>query len=292
MAWAKRLHIKTTHGQCLKGAHQECMDPFATCAENPNTKRSTPLKAHPAKLAHREQKVLYREQRPKTNVSFAACPTAMPSALSMCKVALLRRGGLVSGHLAPNVLLNAPVEPRHLVTAMVNATTGQTPPGHARVTRITLVPRAATHAIATQAAATMAHLVMESARASLAPMVLPASRNAIATQAAATMAQPVMEIARASLAPMVLPAAKHAIATQAPAAMGHLVMESARASLAPMVLPAVACAIATQMEALAARGPLVMEHAPVTLCIHLAIPNVGYRARAFLLLWQPHLFSY
>ena len=122
----------------------------------------------------------------------------------MCKAVLLNRSGLVLERLAANVLLHAQVEPNHLATAMVNATTDQQATEHARVTRITLVLRAA--------------------------------RNAIATKVAVPMAHPVMEIARAS--------------------WGR------------MDLHAVAPVIATPREALATRGPLVMEHAPVTLCIH------------------------
>ena len=76
-----------------------------------------------------------------------------------------------------------------------------------------------------------------------------------------------MEHARVTRITLVPRAAIHAIATQAAATMGRLVMESARASQAPMVLPAVACAIATLMEALASKGPLVMEHASVPPCI-------------------------
>jgi hypothetical protein len=43
----------------------------------------------------------------------------------MCKAVLLNRSGLVLERLAANVLLHAQVEPNHLATAMVNATTDQ-----------------------------------------------------------------------------------------------------------------------------------------------------------------------
>ena len=134
----------------------------------------------------------------------------------MCKAVLLNRSGLVLERLAANVLLHAQVEPNHLATAMVNATTDQRATEHARVTRITLVLRAARNAIATPGNVPMAHLVME--------------------------------IARASRGPMVLSAAKHAIATPENVPMAHLVMEFARASRARMDLPAVAPVIATSRE--------------------------------------------
>ena len=157
------------------------MDPFVTCVQKPNTTTSPPWKAHPAKPAHWELKVLSREPHPKINVSFATRPNQTLLALSMCKTTLLSRSGLVLGDLAPNVLLFAQVEPNYLATAMVNATRDQQATGHARVTRITLVLRAAKNAIATRAAATMAHLVMELARASQAPMVVHAVALVIAT---------------------------------------------------------------------------------------------------------------
>ena len=95
----------------MGGARPAGMVPIATRVTKPATVTTTPSKALPAQIVQWELKVLYREQYPKINVSFAAYPTTMLSALSMCKVSLLSRSGLVSGHLAPNVLLNAPVEP-------------------------------------------------------------------------------------------------------------------------------------------------------------------------------------
>ena len=67
----------------------------------------------------------------------------------MWQTTISNRGGLVTEPLAANVLLHAPVEPNHLVTAMVNVTTDQQGTAHVNVTYITMVLRAASVAIVT-----------------------------------------------------------------------------------------------------------------------------------------------
>ena len=87
----------------------------------------------------------------------------------MCKITLLNRSGLVLEPLAANVLLHAPVEPNHLVTAMVNVTMDQQGTAHVNVTFITMVLRAASVAIVTprEALATTGQRAMEHATVTL-----------------------------------------------------------------------------------------------------------------------------
>ena len=87
----------------------------------------------------------------------------------MWQTTISNRGGLVTEPLAANVLLHAPVEPNHLVTAMVNVTMDQQGTAHVNVTFFTMVPRAASVAIVTprEALATRGPLVMEHAPVTL-----------------------------------------------------------------------------------------------------------------------------
>jgi len=87
----------------------------------------------------------------------------------MWQTTISNRGGLVTEPLAANVLLHAPVEPNHLVTAMVNVTTDQQGTAHVNVTYITMVLRAASVAIVTprEALATTGQRAMENASVTL-----------------------------------------------------------------------------------------------------------------------------